>query len=65
MEVRVYNVADLCVRHLVTLTQSPGTYTTFWDGKDDTGAPLYSGLYLVVVMEPGRVDVKKVVVLKQ
>lgn len=62
---RVYNVANLCVRHLASASMPIGAYTLFWDGKDDTGAPLASGLYLVAVTEPGRVDIKKVLVLKQ
>jgi len=65
VEVRVYNVADVAVRHLSSATMAPGAYTLYWDGKDDTGAPMASGLYLIAVTEPGRVDIKKVLVLKQ
>jgi hypothetical protein len=65
VQVRVYNVVGLAVRHLTDADMQPGAYTLYWDGKDDTGAPLASGLYLVAVKEPGRVDIKKVLVLKQ
>jgi hypothetical protein len=64
-QIRVYNVAGLCIRHLASASTPIGAYTTYWDGKDDTGAPLASGLYVVAVTESGRVDVKKVLVLKQ
>jgi flagellar hook assembly protein FlgD len=65
VQIRVYNVADVLIRHLADASMSPGAYTIYWDGKDDTGAPAASGLYLVVLTEPGAMDIKKVLVLKQ
>jgi hypothetical protein len=41
------------------------TYTAFWDGRDDNGSPVYSGLYLVVITEPKRVEIKKVLAVNQ
>jgi hypothetical protein len=37
----------------------------FFDGKDDLGIPLASGLYFVVVTQPDRQEIKKVLVLRQ
>ncbi len=65
VRLEVYNVAGLEVRKVLDGSMAPGAYTAFWDGRDDTGAPLASGLYLVVLTEPGRLDIKKVVVLRQ
>jgi hypothetical protein len=65
VQVRVYNVAGVAIRHLVNASMGVGAYATAWDGKDDTGAPVYSGLYIVAITEPNRVEVKKVLVLRQ
>lgn len=65
VQVQVYNVADLLIRHLSSQNQTIGAYSIYWDGKDDTGAQADSGLYLIAVIEPNRVEVKKVLVLKQ
>lgn len=65
IHIDVYNVAGLEMRHLVAQSMIAGAYTIYWDGRDDTGAPMASGLYLVVMTEPSRMEIKKVVVLKQ
>jgi flagellar hook assembly protein FlgD len=66
VDIRVYNVADICIRHLVSANMPQGTtYTAFWDGRDDNGSPVYSGLYLVVITEPKRVEIKKVLAVNQ
>ena len=65
LHIDIYNVAGLEMRHLIDQNLPVGSYSAAWDGKDDTGAPLASGLYLVVLTESGRLDIKKVVVLKQ
>jgi hypothetical protein len=65
VQIRIYSAVDLLVRHLASLNQAAGAYTIYWDGRDDTGAPLASGLYLVAVFENQRVEIKKVLVFKQ
>lgn len=65
VRLRVYNVVGVCVRHLVDAPMATGAYSLTWNGTDDTGAPLSSGLYLVAVTEPNRVEIKKILVLKQ
>ncbi len=61
-KVGVYNVAGQVIRGLVSANLQVGAYTTYWDGKDDTGSSAYSGLYLVAVKEPKRLEIKKVLV---
>ena len=43
---RVYNILGQEVRTLVDELQSPGEYTVIWDGKDNLGGELASGVYL-------------------
>ncbi len=45
VEVAIYNVAGRRVRNLVNESKSPGAYETTWDGRDDSGAEVRSGVY--------------------
>jgi hypothetical protein len=65
VKVCVYSVADYKIRTIVSTNLPVGAYTTYWDGRDDRGESVASGLYLVAIIEPRRVEIKKVVVLKQ
>jgi hypothetical protein len=66
IDLRVYNVTGASVRHLITQVSIPaGSHTVSWDGKDDNGEPVATGLYMVVVLEAGHAEIKKVLVVKQ
>jgi hypothetical protein len=49
IELRVYNSIGMPVRTLVNNVLSAGTYTVEWDGRDDAGQTLTSGVYLYMV----------------
>ena len=42
----VFNVLGQRVRRLVDSRQQPGWYTLTWDGRDEGGTPVSSGLYV-------------------
>ena len=42
---RVYNIIGQEVRTLVDKKQAPGNYSIVWDGKDDNGMDVSSGIY--------------------
>jgi hypothetical protein len=65
IQVGVYNVADVKIRTLANTSLPMGAYSLNWDGRDDRGEMVASGLYLVVVIEPKRIEIKKVLVVKQ
>ena len=65
VQLRVYNVRGATIRHLYSGSQAPAAYTQYWDGLDDNGQEASTGLYLIAVMEPNRVEIKKVAVVKQ
>lgn len=44
----IYDVLGRKVRHLVDGSQKVGHYTISWDGKDDTGQELKSGVYFCI-----------------
>jgi hypothetical protein len=60
----VYNMAGQRVRSLVNGQHGPGAYTVRWDGKDDTGKQLASGVYFYRLEVGTSVWAKKAVLLE-
>ena len=46
VELRIYNVQGELIRTLVNEEKSPGIYQAHWDGLNETGNPVASGIYL-------------------
>jgi hypothetical protein len=46
VSLRVYNLMGQEVRSLVQTTQQPGAYTAVWDGRDNMGRSVASGIYI-------------------
>jgi len=42
----IFDTSGQLVRHLVSENQGPGSYSRLWDGNDDHGSAVASGLYL-------------------
>jgi len=60
----IVNILGQSVRQLVDGTQPAGTYLTSWDGRDDKGSPVSSGVYFYR-LETGTVALtRKMVVLR-
>ena len=55
VEVSVYNVLGQVVQHLVQAEKAPGRYFLQWNGRDDSGRPLASGVYFVRFIANDRV----------
>ena len=49
VNISVYNSLGRLVRQLVQSKQAPGHYELTWDGRDDSGIRLSSGIYLIVL----------------
>jgi len=64
VSLRVYDVAGRVVRTLVASELSAGRRSVVWDGRDDTGAFLGSGLYLYRLETGGFSLVRKTILLK-
>jgi hypothetical protein len=67
VEVRVYTVAGRTIKRLVNQVYPSGftSDSTSWNGRDENGDPVSTGLYLIAVIEPKRVEIKKVLAVKQ
>jgi hypothetical protein len=63
--VRIYNILGQNVRVLVNnVTQNSGTYTVYWNGKDENGAVVPSGIYFYSLETPEFNLTKKMLFLK-
>jgi len=60
----VYNVLGTLVRTLLSGTKEPGSYSVEWDGRDDAGNLVSSGLYLYRLSSGGVSRTGKAVLLK-
>ena len=60
----IYNVLGEKVKTLLDQDQSAGLYQINWDGKNDSGKPVSSGLYLYKLAVNGFSQVKRMLLLK-
>jgi hypothetical protein len=61
---KIYNVLGEMVRTLVDEKKLPGDYTVQWDGKNDKGEQLASGIYFYELKVGDYTSAKKMVLLK-
>jgi hypothetical protein len=64
VKLEVFNLAGERVRKITDQTESQGNYHFNWDGRNDAGALVGNGVYLVVIQTPSGKKVQKVIVLK-
>jgi hypothetical protein len=66
VSLRIYNVAGQLVRTLVDWEQTPRQegFSVTWDGTNDVGAPVSSGVYFYRLVTKGFTETKKMVLLK-
>ncbi len=66
VEITIYNVLGKIVRTLVNKKQFPGNHRILWDGKDDSGVEVASGIYFCKLKVSGvdLVKAKKMVLLR-
>jgi hypothetical protein len=60
----VYNVMGQRVRTLMNGTMQPGFHAVRWDGTNDMGKPLASGMYIYRIQSSKFTSVKKLVLMK-
>jgi Peptidase family C25/FlgD Ig-like domain/Propeptide_C25 len=65
VELVVYDLAGRLVRTLVNeASVQPGSYTVSWDGRDETGRQLFSGVYLYRFTSDDRQLTKRAILLR-
>jgi hypothetical protein len=61
---KIYNILGQLVRTLVDEDKAPGNYEVIWDGKDDSGKEVSSGIYFYQLKTEGYTGTKKMVLLR-
>ncbi|MBN1754792.1 S8 family serine peptidase [bacterium] len=64
VELTVYDLLGNLVKRLVDKKLSPGPKATVWEGTDESGNEVSSGLYLVGISTPNYNDMLKIMLLK-
>jgi hypothetical protein len=64
VSLRVYNAAGQVVRTVVDEPREAGSHEELWDGCDDSGRRLASGVYFARLVVDGKTRVKKLALLK-
>ncbi len=64
VKITIYNLVGQKVRELKNEILSAGHYSVVWDGHDDIGTRVGSGIYLVEMNADGFRSVKKMVLIK-
>ena len=62
--IEVYNTRGQMVRLLLNDVLRPGYYDVIWDGKDQNGSPLSSGVYFIRFSNASKSEVRKVILLQ-
>jgi len=64
VQISIYDVNGRLVKTLVNGTRTAGTYTEVWDGTNDLGKKVGSGVFWAQMKSGGFVSNKKMVILK-
>jgi M6 family metalloprotease-like protein len=64
VELRVFDVSGALVRTLVNESKAPGAYSLQWNGRDDRGTAVSSGVYFYRITAGDFTDVRKMTLLK-
>jgi hypothetical protein len=64
VELKIYNFLGQSVRNLVQKQQAAGRYEVAWDGLDDTGRSVPSGMYIYQITAGDYQAAKRMILLK-
>ncbi|MBP8705693.1 MAG: T9SS type A sorting domain-containing protein, partial [Candidatus Cloacimonas sp.] len=64
VEIVIYNLKGQKVKTLLSDNLLAGNHSIVWDGKDDKGKTLSSGIYLVKMKTGKTIDTRKITMLK-
>jgi len=64
VSIKVYNIVGQLVRTLVDEEKLPGNYQLVWDGKDQSGEEVASGIYFYRLKSDEYVKTKKMILLR-
>ena len=62
--IEVFNAAGMLVRRMVEGPQAPGRHSTTWDGRDERGREMASGVYLARIVTGEGVAIGRAVIAR-
>lgn len=60
----IYNTAGQKVRELVSGSQAAGKHSAVWNGRDESGKPVSSGVYIAQLKMEGKVESRRMMLVK-
>ena len=60
----IYNISGQKIRELLDSHLPAGSNSILWDGRDDNGAPVSSGIYFVLLVSGTKQAVQKMMLMK-
>ena len=64
VQIEIFNIRGQKVRNLVNADFVSGEYTVVWDGRDDVGETVSSGVYLYKLTTREHQDTRKMILMK-
>ncbi|MFA4922813.1 MAG: LamG-like jellyroll fold domain-containing protein [Ignavibacteriaceae bacterium] len=64
VKLEIFNVMGQKIKTLINEVKLPGYYSTYWDGKNNFGASVNSGIYFIKFSSDKFSDIKKMTLLK-
>ena len=64
VSIKIYNLLGQRIKTLIDGYRNPGVITALWDGTDDSGKGVYSGVYFYRISTDGVTQTKKMTFLK-
>jgi len=64
VEIEIYNNLGQKIKTILNKIQSPGVYNVIWDGTNEQGIAVSSGIYLYVIKTEGFSEAKKMVLIR-
>jgi hypothetical protein len=64
VKIRVYDIRGRLIRTLLNESRKPGTYRVVWDGQDESGSEVASGVYLYSIEAGEFSSTRKMVLLR-
>jgi hypothetical protein len=60
----IYTISGQLVKKIFNGPQKPGSYTVWWDGKDEKGKDMASGVYLCKIKTSTHTTTNKIILLR-
>ncbi|MCK5738996.1 T9SS type A sorting domain-containing protein, partial [bacterium] len=64
VSVRIFNIVGQEVRRLVDADKPAGTYQFIWNGKDNTGRKVSSGVYMYQARQDTQIQMRRMIKLE-